>query len=69
MESITTKMETLEKVYKMAKKSGVKEVSFEFLVGSCFPNIMDNIKEELRRQYTIGFIEGQGKEVPNEKRN
>ena len=69
MESITTKMETLEKVYKMAKKSGVKEVSFEFLVGSCFPNIMDNIKEELRRQYTNGFIEGQGKEVPNEKRN
>lgn len=70
MEKITTKLETLEKVYKMAKKSGVKEVSFEYLVGSCFPHILDNIKEEMRRQYTLGFIDGQGGEVnPNEKKN
>ena len=35
------------------------EVSFEFLVGSCFPHIFENIKEEMRRQYTLGYIDGQ----------
>lgn len=70
MDHITTSLETLEKVYKMAKKSGVKEVSFEYVVGSCFPKIMDNIRTEMRRQYTIGYAAGQGKEVdPNEKKN
>ena len=49
MDHITTSLETLGKVYKMAKKSGVKEVSFEYVVGSCFPKILSNIKE-LRRQ-------------------
>lgn len=59
MDKITTKMETLTKVYKILKKNNIKEVSFEFLVGSCFPNVMDNIKEEMRRQYTMGYMEGQ----------
>ena len=59
MDKITTKMETLTKVYKILKKNNIEEVSFEFLVGSCFPNVMDNIKEEMRRQYTIGYVEGQ----------
>jgi len=59
MDKITTKMETLTKVYKILKKNNIKEVSFEFLVGSCFPNVMDNIKEEMRRQYTMGYVEGQ----------
>ena len=59
MDKITTKMETLTKVYKILKKNHIEEVSFEFLVGSCFPNVMDNIKEEMRRQYTMGYMEGQ----------
>lgn len=59
MDKITTKMETLTKVYKILKKNHIEEVSFEFLVGSCFPNVMDNIKEEMRRQYTMGYVEGQ----------
>ena len=59
MDKITTKMETLTKVYIILKKNNIKEVSFEFLVGSCFPNVMDNIKEEMRRQYTMGYVEGQ----------
>ena len=58
MDKITTKMETLTKVYKILKKNNIEEVSFEFLVGSCFPNVMDNIKEEMRRQYTMGYVEG-----------
>ena len=54
----------------MAKKSGVKEVSFEYVVGSCFPKIMDNIRTEMRRQYTMGYAAGQEKEDnSNEKKN
>ncbi len=65
MEHITVKRETIDKLYKQIKKHDMKEISFEFLVGSCFPKIMDNIKEEMRRQYTLGFVEGQ-KEKSNE---
>lgn len=36
----------------------MKEITFEFLVGSCFPEIMNNIKEEMRRQYTLGYTAG-----------
>lgn len=69
MDHITTSLETLEKVYKMAKKNGVKEVSFEYVVGSCFPKIMSNIKEELRRQYTMGYAAGQEEVKINERKN
>jgi tRNA U54 and U55 pseudouridine synthase Pus10 len=58
MEHITVKRETLDKVYKAIKKHEMKEITFEFLVGSCFPDIMNNIKEEMRRQYTLGYAEG-----------
>ena len=59
MEHITVKRETLDKVYRVVKKHKMKEITFEFLVGSCFPDIMNNIKEEMRKQYTKGYIDGQ----------
>ena len=59
MEHITVSRETLDKVYRAVKKHKMKEITFEFLVGSCFPNIMNNIKEEMRKQYTKGYIDGQ----------
>ena len=57
-------IEKFNKVVKAIKKSNMKEVSFEFLVGSCFPKTLENVKEEMRRQYTLGYVEGQkeGKE-------
>lgn len=57
-------IEKFNKVVKAIRKNNMKEVSFEFLVGSCFPKALDNIKEEMRRQYTLGYVEGQkeGKE-------
>lgn len=58
MEQPKVTIEKLGKVYKAAKKIGIKEVTFEYLVGSCFPNIMNNIKEEMRRQYTEGYANG-----------
>ena len=56
--------EKFNKIVKAIRKNNMKEVSFEFLVGSCFPKALDNIKEEMRRQYTLGYVEGQkeGKE-------
>ena len=59
MEQITAKTKTLGKIYKILKDNKQDEFSFEFLVGSLFPDIMNNIKEEMRRQYTLGYIEGQ----------
>ena len=48
------------------KDTNMKEVSFEFLVGSCFPKALQNIKEEMRRQYTLGYTGGLKE---NEKQN
>ena len=57
-------IEKFNKIVKAIRKNNMKEVSFEFLVGSCFPKALENIKAEMRRQYTLGYAEGQkaGKE-------
>lgn len=52
-------IEKFNKIVKAIRKSNMKEVSFEFLVGSCFPKALENVKEEMRRQYTLGYVEGQ----------
>lgn len=56
----------LHKIDKIVKENNMKEVSFEFLIGSCFPKALQNIKEEMRRQYTLGYTEGLKE---NEKQN
>lgn len=61
MDKITVKYGFLKKVIKNFEKinpTDDTEVSFEYLVGSCFPDIMENIKKEMRRQYTMGYTEG-----------
>ena len=55
---ITVDFETFKHVYQAAKKIHAKEVTFEFIIGSCFPNIAENIKQELRRQHMAGYAEG-----------
>ena len=52
-------IEKFNKIVKAIRRSNMKEVSFEFLVGSCFPKALENVKEEMRRQYTLGYVEGQ----------
>lgn len=59
MEHITVSRETFDSLTKMVHKKDLKELTFELVVGSCFPNIMNNIKEEMRKQYTKGYIDGQ----------
>lgn len=34
------------------------EVSFEYLIGSCFPLCFNNIQRELKNQYTLGYLQG-----------
>ena len=58
--------EKFRKICKKTKELGMKEISFEFLVGSCFPKALENIKEEMRRQYTLGYAEGR-KDKENEE--
>ena len=58
MDKITVSREKFNKVCEIIKKQKLKEISFEFLVGSCFPDIMNNIKEEMRRQHAQGYAEG-----------
>lgn len=48
----------LHKLDKIVKEKHLKEVSFEFIVGSLFPQALKNIKEEMRRQYTLGYSAG-----------
>jgi len=61
-DKITVKREKFDKIVDIVNRDNLKEISFEFLVGSCFPKVLKNIKEEMRRQYTLGYIEGQKKE-------
>ena len=61
MEKITVEYRHLKKIVEILDKKGMKpneEVSFEFVVGSLFPHVLNNIKEELRRQYTVGYAAG-----------
>lgn len=34
------------------------DISFEFLIGSFYPKILDNIKKEMANQYIEGFNQG-----------
>lgn len=58
MDKIVVPFETFEHLYKIAKKGKLKELRFELIMSSLFPHIMDNINEEMRRQYTKGYAEG-----------
>ena len=48
----------IKKMCKVLSDKGIKETSFEFVIASLFPKVYENIKEELRRQYTLGYTAG-----------
>lgn len=58
LKDLTIDFETFKKVYQMAKKKKLKTIRFEFIVGSCFPKVMENVKQELIRQHAQGYAEG-----------
>ena len=59
LDDLIIEYKKFKKVYNAIKDHNIKEISFEFLVGSCFPKALENIKQEMRRQYTLGYVEGQ----------
>lgn len=72
MNKITVKYGLLKKVVNALDETNPTEdtdVSFEYIVGSCFPNIYDNIKKKLYSQYTQGYLDGlqEGRENNEEK--
>lgn len=52
----------IKKLKKYYKENGLhpetQEVSFEYMVGSFFPEIIKNIDERINRERTEAFIEG-----------
>lgn len=73
MNKITIKYGTLKKIIKAIDKvnpTDDTEISFEYIVGSCFPDVLKNIKQALHTQYTKGYVEGlrEGR-LNNEKNN
>ena len=58
MDNITTTFEDLEHVYQFAKQRDLDEIRFEFIMSALFPDIYQNIKEEMMRQHALGFVEG-----------
>ena len=58
MDNITTSFKDLENVYQLAKRRNLDEIRFEFIMSALFPDIYQNIKEEMMRQHALGFAEG-----------
>lgn len=58
MDNITTTFKDLENVYQFAKQRDLDEIRFEFIMSALFPDIYQNIKEEMMRQHALGFAEG-----------
>ena len=67
LDDLVVEYKKFKKVYNAIKDHNIKEISFEFLVGSCFPNALQNIKEEMRRQYTLGYTAGLKAQQKEEK--
>jgi len=47
------------KVYNMTAEE-VEEIpiTFEYLIGSFFPEVVKNVRDEANKQYTKGYLEG-----------
>lgn len=41
-----------------SKKDVDMDISFEYIIASLFPSCYSNIQDELKRQYTLGYIQG-----------
>ena len=45
------------------------KVGLEFVLMYLFPTVWTNIQEEMKRQYTLGYMEGQNENNPNKRSN
>ena len=61
MSDITVDFKKIKKIVQVLKDNGTNnsdQVSFEFIVGSLFPEIYDNIKQKLMQAHAQGYAEG-----------
>lgn len=68
----TVQLGKLKNMVDQLEKGGIdlsEEISFEFLVASCFPSIYDNIKAEMTKRYIEGFERGLEKGTERRDKN
>lgn len=57
-----TKLSRVQKVLDSIRAANAIEedpdVTFEYLVGSCFPTIFQNVQSALNEEHTLGYMEG-----------
>ena len=57
-----TKLSRVQKVLDNIRAANIIEedpdVTFEYLVGSCFPTIFQNVQSALNEEHTLGYMEG-----------
>lgn len=66
MNNIVTSKEQLKKLAKLVKHYKLEEVRFELVMSVLFPDVYENIQTEMRKQYTLGYVEGQKSVKPTE---
>ena len=57
----TVKFKLVREFYEKCKCEDDTEIPFSAIVGSFFPNILDNIQKEMGRQYIQGYTEARTK--------
>lgn len=68
MNKVITKVGQLRKIVKKLNKlDDNADITFEFLLTALFPSVWSSIQEEMRKQYTRGYL--QGKEDSKNEQN
>lgn len=57
-----TKLSRVQKVLDSIRLTNATEedpdITFEYLIGSCFPTIFQNVQSALSKEHTLGYMEG-----------
>lgn len=67
----TVKLSRLKKIIELIERNNDKDVdvTFEYMIASCFPRVWNNIQKRLSYEHTQGYIQGR-EDAENEiKRN
>jgi len=69
MDSITVEFSKVRKMVNIIERGGSKgndQISFEFIIGSLFPDVYNNINQKIKQSYTQGYIDGINSDEKNE---
>ena len=56
----TVKLSRLKKIVELIEKNNDEDVdvTFEYMIASCFPRVWNNIQKRLSYEHTQGYIQG-----------